>query len=69
MRLAITDLDTGAEYWTATQCAQHINVTRHTWSAYISREQAPASVGNFGKSPVWSAKEVKEWHAARAGRK
>lgn len=32
-----------------------------TWHAYVSRGQAPAPVRHVGKTPLWSAADVKRW--------
>ena len=59
----LIDDDTGAELWTARQCAEHAEIKRYTWMAYVSRRQAPGPAGRFYDSPVWDADEVRRWAA------
>ncbi|MBC3186379.1 hypothetical protein H7347_07300 [Corynebacterium sp. zg-331] len=63
--LAVADLETGRVYWTATQCADHIGISRATWAAYASRDQCPAPAERFEGLRLWDASEVRAWHAAR----
>lgn len=63
----IVDRDTGRELWTSAQCADHAGISRATWSAYVSRDFAPASVGTLDRLTVWDATEVQEWQAKRGG--
>ena len=42
MRLKLVDED-GAEYWTAGECATYLGIAPDTWTAYVSRGQAPRS--------------------------
>lgn len=39
--------DDGHEYWTMAQCLEHTQVTKGTWSAYVTRAQAPAPAGHL----------------------
>lgn len=65
MRYTITG-DDGREYWTMAQCLEHTQVTKGTWSAYVTRAQAPAPAGHLNpRTPLWDASEVRVWHAAR----
>jgi predicted DNA-binding transcriptional regulator AlpA len=63
------DTDPAAElpsdWWTASDCAAFLGITRSTWAAYVSRGQAPESERMFGRSPVWRPETVKEWASKR----
>lgn len=66
MNLAIIDQDTGDEYWTAEQCAEHCDISRSSWSAYVARDIAPpVSTRLNARTPIWKAEEVKSWQAGR----
>lgn len=66
MNLIIIDRDTRIEYWTAEQCAEHCEVSRATWSAYVSRDIAPtASTYLNARTPVWNSESVRDWHSSR----
>lgn len=71
MRLHITDADTGRELWTVHQCAEHCGITATTWRSYRSRSTlnpSPKPVARLdGRTPLWDAGEVREWHASRPG--
>lgn len=71
MRLHITDVDTGRELWTVHQCAEHCDITATTWRSYRSRgtlNPSPEPVARLdGRTPLWDADEVREWHASRPG--
>ena len=41
MQLKLID-ETGTEYWTASECAAYLGIAPDTWTAYVSRGQAPA---------------------------
>jgi len=58
------------EEWTADQCAAHIGVAHDTWRSYVSRGNAgaPKPVRHVGRTPLWNADEVRQWHAQRPGR-
>lgn len=65
MRYIITG-DDGREYWTGEQCAAHCGVALRSFLSYVSRDQAPASVGHLNaRTPLWDSEEVRTWHAAR----
>lgn len=65
MNLTIIDKDTGLTYWTAHDCARYLDIAVDTWSSYVSRRQAPQSVGYYDKLRVWSAYEVEAWNQNR----
>ena len=50
------------------EAAALAGVRPDTWSAYVSRGQAPAPVEYVGRTPLWAAGEVKAWTASRPGR-
>lgn len=64
MRLKLVDED-GAEYWTAGECATYLGIAPDTWTAYVSRGQAPAAATRWHNLRVWSASEVRQWHEQR----
>jgi len=53
------------DWWTANDCAVFLGITRSTWTAYVSRGQAPPGERMFGRSPVWRPQTVKEWATNR----
>lgn len=68
MKPVIVDQDTGRELWRAQQCADHIGATPVTWRGYVSRGQAPRSVGELdARTPLWDADAVRNWNADRPG--
>jgi hypothetical protein len=59
-----------AEEWTADQvrawlATQGRPVGASTWSAYVTRRQAPRPVRHVSRTPLWSAADVRAWHAQR----
>ena len=48
----------------------HIGVAHDTWRSYVSRGNAgaPKPVRHVGRTPLWNADEVRQWHAQRPGR-
>jgi hypothetical protein len=38
-----------------------------TWSSYVTRAGAPKPYRHVGRTPLWDAQAVREWHARRAG--
>ncbi|MCZ9309354.1 hypothetical protein ACUY3K_03445 [Corynebacterium uberis] len=66
MKFVIIDEETNIEYWTAERCANYCNITRSSWSAYVSRTIAPAPSAHLNaRTPLWSSREVCTWHAER----
>lgn len=66
------DLESTAdEEWTAEQCAEYVGVKPVTWRSYSHRptrdNPAPKPKRYVGRTPLWSAREVKEWDARRPG--
>lgn len=43
-------------------------ISRPTWSAYVTRGQAPAPERVFGRSPVWRPDTIREWQSTRPRR-
>ena len=58
-----------SDWWTATDCAQFLGISRSTWTAYVSRDQAPAHDRMFGRSPAWRPDAVRAWANSRPRRK
>lgn len=58
MNLIVIDADTGDEYWTSDQCADHCGISRSSWSAYVSRGTAPLRplISMSGHRYVWSVR-------------
>lgn len=60
----------GRVMWRAERCADYIGVKRATWIAYNARrtKEWPAPRPTYvGRTPLWDAEEVKQWHAGRPG--
>lgn len=53
---------------TTREAAELIGVTYSTFSAYVSRGQAPPPDGHFKHVPFWKRDTIEEWHATRPGR-
>nr|DAW70020.1 MAG TPA: Pyocin activator protein PrtN [Caudoviricetes sp.] len=64
MRLKLID-ETGTEYWTASECAAYLGIAPDTWTAYVSRGQAPVAATRWHNLRVWSAREIRQWHEQR----
>ncbi|KAB1554260.1 hypothetical protein F7232_04675 [Corynebacterium sp. 319] len=63
MRIVAIDTETGREFWTATQCAEHCEISRSTFAAYATRGTAPSVAEHFdARTPLWDAEEVRPWH-------
>ncbi len=68
-----TDTELPSDWWSTADVLAYLKsvgtpISRATWSAYVSRGQAPAPDRTFGKSPVWRPKAVKDWQASRPRR-
>lgn len=50
------------------EAAAIVGVAPSTFSAYVSRGQAPRPVDHVGSTPRWDAEEVREWARTRPGR-
>jgi hypothetical protein len=61
-----------SETWDADQVAAYLGVRPATWRDYRSDGRGPEPVGaeiRDGRArQVWSADEVRAWHAGRSGR-
>lgn len=57
--------DPTADYWTADDCAAHINVARNTWHRYYKRpgvrNPTPQPTRYIGRTPIWNPAEVIAW--------
>jgi len=53
---------------TRDECADLAGITADTWSAYVSRGQAPGPVERVGRTPLWDAEQIEAWVASRPGR-
>lgn len=68
MRTIITDADTGRELWRVMDCAAHVGITSRTWTNYAANGRTPEPVAHLdGRTPLWDAEEVQNWHAKRPG--
>lgn len=62
-----------SDWWTTEDVLAYLSsagapISRATWSAYVTRGQAPAPDRTFGRSPVWLPDSVRAWQAARPRR-
>lgn len=64
---ARTESDDGlpTDWWTASDCASYLGIARSTWTAYVSRGQAPSHDRMFGRSPCWRPETVRQWATTR----
>ena len=54
------------DWWTSADCATALGIGYSTWTAYVSRGQAPPPAPRkFGRSPVWRPQVVLEWRRRR----
>lgn len=53
---------------TRDEAAAIAGVRPDTWSAYVTRGQAPAPEERIARTPLWSREVVEGWKAARPGR-
>ncbi|AKK11780.1 hypothetical protein [Corynebacterium uterequi] len=68
MTPTIIDADTGRVLWLGEDCANHIGVSPATWRNYSANGRTPAYVATIlGKTRLWDADEVRQWHANRPG--
>lgn len=51
------------------EAAEAVGVTPDTFSAYVTRGQAPAPVDRVGSTPLWDEEEINEWRQMRPGRR
>lgn len=57
------------ERWlTRAAAAALAGIQRSTWSAYVSRGQAPQPRQHVGSTPLWDKDEVMTWARTRPGR-
>ena len=65
----IIDQDTGRLLRTGEDCANHIGVTPATWRNYSANNRTPHYVVAtiLGKTRLWDAEEVRNWHTDRPG--
>jgi hypothetical protein len=49
------------EEWTAQQCADEWGIKLKTWHSYVARRQAPGPLRRIGRTPLWSAAEVRDY--------
>lgn len=59
-----------SEWLTAAQIAEVEDIAATTWTKYAreGKAGAPQPGRRFGQTPVWSAKTIAAWIAARPGR-
>lgn len=61
-------LDPAREWWTRDEVAEHCGgITPAAVSNYVSKGLMPAPE-YIGRTPMWDAEKVREWHANRPGR-
>lgn len=53
------------DWWLNRDCAQYLDLSYSSWSAYVSRGEAPPPDRMFGRSPAWRPETVKAWAASR----
>lgn len=53
------------DWWLVDDCAQYLGIAAGTWTAYVSREQAPQPDRMFGRSPAWRPATIQAWHDSR----
>jgi predicted DNA-binding transcriptional regulator AlpA len=68
MTASVNPSELPTDWWTAQDCATYLGITRSTWTAYVSRDQAPQPERMFGRSPVWRPRTVKAWAESRPRR-
>lgn len=52
---------------TRDEAAQRAGVRPDTWSAYVTRGQAPAPRRHLARTPLWDSDEVERWLERRPG--
>ncbi|MFC9874895.1 hypothetical protein [Nocardia salmonicida] len=60
----------GREMWRVEHCAAYIGVEPKTWTSYTARPPKEHPIPKpirIGRTPLWVADEIKEWHANRPG--
>lgn len=50
------------------EAAAIADISPDTFSAYVSRGQAPAPARYVGRTPLWSESEVRQWTESRPGK-
>lgn len=50
---------------TRDEAAGRVGVHPNTWSAYVSRGQAPPPTRHIGRTPLWAVEEVDQWVKSR----
>jgi predicted DNA-binding transcriptional regulator AlpA len=68
-----TSADLPTDWWTTSDVLAFLKragtpISRATWAAYVSRDQAPKPARMIGRTPVWTPKSVRDWQAARPRR-
>jgi predicted DNA-binding transcriptional regulator AlpA len=53
------------DWWTNGNCAAALGISYSTWTAYVSRGQAPEPDRWFGRTPTWRPDTIRAWAAAR----
>lgn len=52
---------------TRAEVAELVGISPDTWSAYVTREQAPVPDGHLGRTPWWWSTTIERWQAKRKG--
>lgn len=68
MTLHVVD-DQGREYWTSSQAAEALGVARGTFTAYVSRGQAPSAAAYLDRLALWLVDDVRRWDRSRRSRR
>jgi len=55
------------EEWTSDRCAAEWSVKVRTWHGYVAKGQAPKPLRRVGRTPVWSAEQVRNWERPGQG--
>lgn len=55
----------GVTYWTVSRVLAELGISRSTFTAYVSRGQAPEAILQVEGTRLWDAEEVRTWQAGR----
>lgn len=57
-----------SEWILRSQAAQIAGISPDTFSAYVTRGQAPGPVAHVGATPLWDEAQIRAWNQERPGR-
>lgn len=69
MQPIIIDKDTGAQLWTASQCAEFTGTARGTFTSYAGRGRAPKPVAKYQGLTLWLSDDIRDWHDKRVAQR